>query len=260
MAKRLSRKTRSTQSNRLGYQSLEPRQLLATTSTLDPAIGQLTIHLSEQNDTAIVDTDDGRVTVNGNLDLDSNVSGVQSLSVQDLRTLTVNGSALEGQTLRLLGDFSESNGAGLDSVTISVVDQITVLGNYDIENDFRVSAPDAQQPFQSSIDEQTGRLIVGGSLSVDYGADVLLDAGISAHQFGLVEGNFDGNLFIRSKEIEFGNTIVAEELYLDARFTHQIADTSVSATRLTNLGGVDLRNNKNDLTKSHCFRGCSKFT
>jgi hypothetical protein len=227
------------------YQLFEEKQLLATISTLDVATGTWEVQLTEAHDEVVIDTDSGLATINSSEDLDSVDPGVQALSVQDLQHLIIQGSGLSNQSANLNGDYGAGIAKSLENISIKSVDKLSISGNYEIQKDLTVEAPQASQPFQV----KSAQVNVGNVLGVEYGADVLLNDSASQLNFGSIQGDFGGDLFIREDEIDLGQVHVAEELVVDARWIRQLKNTYVTATKLTNFGGLNLNSSLNDFDR-----------
>ncbi len=156
------------------YQALEERRVLTTLVFFDTISGQLTIDMTENNDTVVVSISGGNVTVNGSDDLDTSLAGVQTANFADVTSMEINGGAFNtNQALTLNGDFSNASGGQLNQLTISNVESILFGGDYQLSGDFSVSSVNPG----SGLSDSTGRLRVGGATTIDAGGnDVVLNA------------------------------------------------------------------------------------
>lgn len=118
---------RSTSNQQQTYEALEPRQMLAVTAMFDN--GALNIELNLPGDTAIVDVDQGNVTVNGELvDTDSEQAGIQAAAVADVTNLTFTAeSGVTDAAVELNGLFDSGS---LISLSLNDINQVLLNGSY----------------------------------------------------------------------------------------------------------------------------------
>ena len=151
----------------ISYGTLEERRVLATTAAF--ASGILTVSLSEANDTAVINVVNENVTVNGN----NQVLGVNSagtLSANSVRQITVIGaSGVGGQSLVLNGNFTDAAGRDLNNVVVSNVNQVSVLGGYDVDQSFNVTLDGSGGGIGDGPNDGSGRLVVGGTTTINAG-------------------------------------------------------------------------------------------
>ncbi len=151
----------------VNYGTLEDRRVLATTAAF--ASGILTVTLSEANDTAIINVANENVTVNGSSQvLGGNNAG--TLSANAVRQITVVGeSGVAGQSLVLNGNFTDAAGRDLDNVLVSNVNQVSVLGGYDVDQSFNVTLDGSGGSIGDGSAGGGGRLVVGGTTTINAG-------------------------------------------------------------------------------------------
>jgi len=151
----------------LNYGTLEQRRCLATSAVF--ASGILTVSLSEANDTAIVAVADNNVTVNGSDQVPGgSLSG--TLAANAVRQITVLGAVgVAGQSLVLNGNFTDAAGRDLDNVIVSNVNQVSVLGGYDVDAAFNVTLDGSGGGIGDGPADGSGRLVVGGTTTIDAG-------------------------------------------------------------------------------------------
>ena len=139
------------------YDVLEDRNLLAVTALFSG--GVLDIGLSAANEVATVTVnDDGFVAVNGDIDLNSGVAGVQSATTAEVFIIDVAGVAgVANQGAVLAGSF-----ANLEEVEVTGVNDVNFAGSYNISDELNVVLDGADG---GVID--TGVLVVQGTTSID---------------------------------------------------------------------------------------------
>ena len=119
----------------VSYESLEARHLLATLVTFNSLTGELSIDMNDDNDSAIVDVVNGNISVNGSVDIDSNLAGVQTTSADDVKQISVTGDVTKvGIRVELNGDMTTDSGRTLESISIDGINQLVINGLYDLSN------------------------------------------------------------------------------------------------------------------------------
>ena len=150
---------------RLHYQNLEDRRLLAALVSFDAGTGQINIEFTDHNDTATVDVASGNVTVNGSEDVDTVAPGTQTMAFADVRIFSVNGDASKAfQQVTFNGNYSNGNGASLQSISVQNVNVATFNGNYQLAGDLSVRLVNVDGQID---DAATGQLFVGGKTTID---------------------------------------------------------------------------------------------
>lgn len=202
--------TRS-QNKRHDYGLLEDRRLLATTGFLNSVTGHLTVNLTEPQDTAVIDVQQGHVTLNDNEIITLSPWVLANITAANVRSIEING-ATTGlfQSVVFNGDFSNEAGADLQSISVSDVNMITFNGNYELAGDLEAT----MDGYQGQItDSATGRLVVGGLTHINArNNDIIL--------------NNDQNDFIGAVSLRAGHFVAAEKS-LDGRgFSIRIADAN----------------------------------
>lgn len=230
-----------TPGRRHDYAVLEDRRLLAVTTELNAVTGQLTINIigpaMDLDETATIDMELGLVTVNGNIDLDSGMAGIQSLNVADLRSIVVDGSAaIINKVVELRGDYSAANGADLQSITISDVNSIFVLGNYALAGDFVATLDNAGGGIN---DFDSGQLFVGGVTEIDAGENpIVLDNQfndfVGAVSLQISDGNGNSARIHDANDIQFSHVMISHSLTVTAG--GDITDTDDSIISIGDLG------------------------
>ncbi len=152
------------------YGVLEDRNLLASLVAVNPTTGILTVNMDANDDMAVVGiADNGNVTVNGSQDLNSNSAGIQSLPANELTQVAIDGDpARTGQKVAFNANFSGQR--ELQSVEVTDVNQITINQQLTVKTDLyvRMSGTDGQ-----ISDDINGRLIVGGTTTINAGANAI---------------------------------------------------------------------------------------
>ncbi|MEM7453065.1 MAG: hypothetical protein AAF456_01805 [Planctomycetota bacterium] len=157
------------------YTPLEERRVLAAISGFDS--GELSISLTEDNDSAWVSTDGGYVTVNGSRDLDSTTAGVQEYQLEELSSLVINGNpGMLNQSVTLDGEYSTGD---LENLEVINVGSISIPGSYVVAGDLRLHLVGQAGGIN---DADSGQLIVEGVTTINSGeSEVSLDNG--THDF-----------------------------------------------------------------------------
>lgn len=162
----------SARTNQVAYNLLEERTVLATFVGLDVASGNVDVRLSTNADQAIFDVNgSGNVTLNGSDDLDNSIAGTQSLALADLRNITVVNShnGVDGLLFRqqttFNGDFSNANGADLQSISVSGQKFVTFNGTYELAGDLAININSGDVGGLVS-DGTTGTVIVNGATNL----------------------------------------------------------------------------------------------
>lgn len=173
------------------YGTLEERRVLATTAAF--ASGILTVSLSEANDTAVIDVTNDNVTVNGS----SQVLGGGStgtLSPNAVRQITIAGeSGVAGQSVVLNGNFTDAAGRDLDNVVISNVNQVSVLGGYDVDQSFNVTLDGSGGSIGDGPAVGGGRLVVEGTTTINAGNNTIQLDNVT-NDFGRFNGTTTGSI------------------------------------------------------------------
>ena len=170
----------------LSYGTLEERRVLATVAAFVPATGVLTVNLTENSDAAIIDVANDLVTVNGSNQIPGG-DGLLTLSADAVRQITVNGLVGAGdQTVVLDGNFTDAAGRDLNNVIVQNVNQVSVLGAYDVDQNFTVNLDGSGGNVGDGPVDGGGRLIVSGNTTINAGNNsIQLDnAGNDFFQFG----------------------------------------------------------------------------
>jgi hypothetical protein len=165
-------------SNKFQYESLEDRRVLAVLVSFDAGTGHLNVELTDNNDTAVVDIASGNVTVNGSEDLDSATPGTQSIPFPALRSITIDGDNTKAnQQATFNGDYSNANGAALQSMSVEDVRFATINGNYQLAGNFFANLVNGDGQIS---DGTTGQLRVGGTTAIDANNnEIILDNAIN---------------------------------------------------------------------------------
>ena len=158
-------KIKRTRKSGLSYGTLEERRVLAASAAF--ASGILTVSLPDANDTAIIGVANNNVTLDG-----GQIAGINSntLAANDVRQITVvgaNGAA--NQSVVLGGNFTDAAGRDLDNVVISNVNQVSVLGGYDVNQSFNVSLDGTGGGIGDGSVTGGGRLVVDGTTTINAG-------------------------------------------------------------------------------------------
>ncbi|MFK7767735.1 MAG: beta strand repeat-containing protein [Mariniblastus sp.] len=133
-SRRQSSNTNRKRSATFRYDTLEDRQVLASIVGFDAPTGALTVDLTGTNDVAQISILNNNVAVNGSDDL-SAASGTQSAAFTDVRSITITGDpTFAGQNATFLDDFSNANGANIQSISVTGVNNATFLGNYQMSD------------------------------------------------------------------------------------------------------------------------------
>lgn len=201
----LFNKKKSTQPRRvrktgINYGTLEERRVLATTAAFVPATGILTVTLTQDTDTAVIDVVDNNVTVNGSDQVLGSAAG--TLSANAVRQINVNGIVnATDQNLVLNGNFTDAAGRDLNDVNISNVNEVFVFGDYEIDNSFNVTLDGTGGGITDGPVGGSGTLVVGGTTTINAGNnDVRLDN--VANDFNLFNATTFGSV---NNDIELGD-------------------------------------------------------
>ena len=180
----------------LSYGTLEERRVLATTAAFVGGI--LTVTLTEDLDNAVVDVQDNNVTING-----SDQIGLGNVAANDVRQITVNGLPGAGnQTLVLDGNFTDAAGRDLNNVSVQNVNQVSVLGAYDIDQNFSVNLDG------SGGNVGDGPAVNGGRLRVS--GDTIINAGNNSIQLDSSTNDFDS--FSATTTSSINNNIIVSDI------------------------------------------------
>ena len=152
------------------YGTLEDRNLLATLIEVNPGNGHLTINMNANDDVAVVGiADNGNVTVNGNQDLNTAAAGVQTLPADNMTRVAIDGDpARTGQTVAFNADFTGQR--ELQSVEVTDVNQISINNQLTVITDLDVRLSGTNGRIGDATD---GRVIVGGTTTIDAGANAI---------------------------------------------------------------------------------------
>ncbi len=163
-----SSKIHRTRKRGLSYGALEERRVLATTAAFIPATGVLTVTLSDANDNAVVEVVNNFVTVNGSDQiLINSVAG--PLSANDVRQITISGNVgSSDQTVVLDGNFTDAAGRDLNNVFIQNVNQVSVLGDYEVDQNFTAFLDGTNGGIGDGLNDATGgSLVVAGTTTIN---------------------------------------------------------------------------------------------
>ena len=181
-----SKRRRKATESGVGYSHLESRCLLATVAMFDAATGSISISMDAPGDQAIVDVSNGLITVNGSSQFGDG-AGATTVALSEANSIDVTGNGLSDTTAELKGDFS-SSAASLNSITLTGVDVVRPLGEFNLEsltavgvnvisatlsNEISVSGDiniDVGESFYSRAN-----LSVGGSTNISSGGDLHLE-------------------------------------------------------------------------------------
>ena len=237
----------------LNYGTLEERRVLATTAAFVPGTGILTVTLTQNTDDAVIDVVNDNVTVNGNEQITIG-GGSGTLQANAVRQITVNGlPGAVNQTVALNGNFTDAAGRDLNTVSVQNVNQVSVLGAYDVDQNFTVLLDGTGGSVADGPLEDGGRLIVGGNTTINAGNNsVQLDnttndfSQFSATTTGSINNNIivsDINSIVLSTiDSSGGLTVVAGGGISDVGDIEVERDASFSGTNIS-LGGDDVTTN-----------------
>ena len=235
----------------LSYGTLEERRVLATTAAFIPLSGVLTVTLSENTDDAVIDVVDDVVTINGS---DQIAGSVGTLSADAVRQITVNGLAgAANQTLALNGNFTDAAGRDLNNVFIQNVNQVSVLGAYDVDQNFTVFLDGSGGNVADGPVAAGGRLVVGGNTTINAGNNsVQLDNATNdfATFSAITTSSINNNIVVSDvnsidlSDIDSagGLTVVAGGAISDSGDVEVERDGILTATNIS-LGGDDVTTN-----------------
>jgi hypothetical protein len=152
------------------YGTLEARNLLATLIEVNQATGDLTVQLTDNNDTAVIAIDgNDNVTVNGAQDLDTGRLGIQTLPASQITDLVIEGNVSRtGQSVVFNDNFTGNK--TFASVNLSDVSQVTINGKAHVSGDFDANMTGSGGRFG---DATTGQLVVGGRANINAAANTI---------------------------------------------------------------------------------------
>jgi hypothetical protein len=154
----------------ISYGTLEDRRVLAATAAF--ASGVLTVSLSEANDSAIIGVANNNVTIDGNQISAGNNAG--TVSANAVRQITVSGAGgAANQSVVLGGNFTDAAGRNLNNVVISNVNQVSVLGGYDVNQAFNVTLDGSGGSIGDGPAGGGGRLVVDGTTTINAGNNTI---------------------------------------------------------------------------------------
>jgi hypothetical protein len=220
MSSKKRNKINRRKNNTPSYETLEERRVLATLLGYDGA-GGLTVQITSNDDAAVIDVaSNGNVTVNGSQDLSTTELGTQSANFADLRSVTVTGGlGIVRQAATFNGDFSNANGANLQSINVTRVGDVHFNGNYELAGNLNV-----EMDLVSGIvsggslnDNATGQIKVNGTTNiVANNGQVLLDN--AANDFvGAVDVTSDNSVTMRDvNDIQFSDVTLGGSLIVTA--------------------------------------------
>ena len=234
----------------LSYGTLEERRVLATTALFVPGTDTLTVTLTQNTDDAVIDVVDDVVTVNNQA-----VNGVGGpLQANDVRRISVEGLVnANNQTVVLNGNFTDAAGRDLDSVFVQNVNQVSVLGAYDVDQNFTVFLDGSGGNVADGPVADGGRLIVAGTTTINAGNNsIQLDNATNdfAQFSAATTSSINNNIVVSDlNSIELsgidsagGLTVVAGGAISDAGDIEVERDASFTATNIS-LGGDDVTTN-----------------
>jgi len=227
---RTKSKVKRSRKSGLSYGTLEERRVLAASAAF--ASGILTVTLPDANDSAIIDVVDDDVTLNGS-DQIAIGSNIGALAANAVRQITIVGaSGLGGQTVVLGGNFTDAGGRNLDNVLVSNVNQVSVLGGYDVSQSFNVALDGSGGGIGDGAAVGGGRLVVDGTTTINAGNNpIRLDN--TTNDFGRFNGTTTGS---SNNDIVLGdaNAIVFTGI-------QSAGDLVVTAgTSVTDVAGADI--------------------
>lgn len=217
-----NRGPRRSRKSGLSYGVLEERRVLATTAAFVPGTDVLTITMSENNDTAIVDVVNDVVTVNGTEVAGGN--GIGTLSANAVRQISVTG-VVNGpnQTLVLDGNFTDAAGRDLNNVFIQSVNQVSILGSYEVDQNFTALLDGSGGGIGDGPSDGIGRLIVGGTTTINAGANT-------------VQLDNDTNDFFRFNATTTGS--INNDIIVSDRNAIELTGIQSSGDLIVNAGGT----------------------
>lgn len=237
--KKHSRSRYSDGNKKHSYDRLEQRNLLAVTSFFDD--GSLIVSLSEPMDVAIVDSDDGIVSVNGEI-VDADGAGFSPLGVEQVSTIILAGNdGLTDTRVILNGSFDTGD---LQEISFSGINQVEINGSYRVA-DIQGELVGASGSFSGLGELQVSNLLTLNPQPNSAGSfDVLLSN--TSNDFATVAIQTTGNVELFDiDDIELGG-LAAANLSVQAEGSiTQAADATIVITDHTNLTAeeIDLGNN-----------------
>ena len=234
----------------LSYGTLEERRVLTTVAAFVPGTDVLTVTLTQNTDDAVINVVDNEVLVNNQVVAGSN----GNLQANEVSRINVNGLAGAGdQTLVLNGNFTNNAGRALDSVFVQSVNQVSVLGAYDVGQNFTVFLDGSGGSVADGPVADGGRLIVAGNTSINAGNNsVQLDNATNdfATFSATTTSSINNNIFVSDlNSIELsdidssgGLTVVSGGAISDSGDIEVERDASFTATNIS-LGGDDVTTN-----------------
>ena len=245
-----TRRKNSRNSNSLGYDNLEAKNLLTTLVSFNASTQNLGINLTATNDVAVVDVaTNGNITVNGSQDLNSNADGVQAIAASSLNSITVVGNAGTNQQLTLNGNYSNAAGRSIQSVQASGIRSFTVNGNYQLGGNLSVT-----------LDEAGGQVGQGAASLLQVGGSTTINANSNSVTLLNANNDFVGDVNVTTSvgdiELADANNISFSNVSTTGDFTvnagGNIVDSvgsSIAVTGITRFdgGNVVLGDNTGDL-------------
>lgn len=233
---RANPKRRTRKSSKLAaYDSLEPRQLLATLVSFNVGSGELTVDLTDNSDTAVVDVSGGNITVNGAMDIDSGTTGVQIVAANDIRQITVNGSfTKKNQSVTLNGDMSNLAGRDLVTINIDTVNLIEINGDYELSDRLDVLLVGNNGIVD---DGATGRLRVAGETNIVANNNAVL-LNNASNDFGgsVTASNSGGGSMIFADANDFAMQSILASGFIQVFAGGAITDATDSQINVTGVG------------------------
>ena len=188
--KKSSATPRRTRKKGLAYGTLEERRVLATTAAFVPATGILTVTLSQDGDNAAIDVENGNVVVNEGNPAGGTGTGL-TVAANSVNQITIAG--LQGalnQSATFSGNFA---GRNLNNVVISNVNQVSVLGNYEVAQALNVTLDGVNGGIGDGPAVGSGRLAVGGATTINAGQNtIFLDNALN--DFASFNGTTTGSI------------------------------------------------------------------
>ena len=251
---RLSQQKRRKNTNH-NYGTLEDRNLLATLVDVNVGSGSLTINMNAHRDAAVVGVaDNGNVTVNGSQDLNTAAAGTQTLSANNMTSVTIEGdSARRLQTVTFDADFNGQR--ELQSVEISEVNEITVKSHLKITGDLDVQMSGTNGRIIS--DASSGRLTVGGTTTIDAGANTigLNNAGNDFNRLNVTTtgGDFHAAINDETGIVLTGVQTTGNFVLYAGGFVQDAANTTIEIGGTANFSGsaIQLGDHAGDTTNFH---------
>ena len=159
-----NRKSNRQSKNQYQYSTLEDRRVLASIVAFDAGSGTLTVTMDATNDVAQIDIANGNIEVNNSEDTSTADAGTQTVAFTALRNIVIVGDAGQvNQSASFDGDYSTGSGGLLQSITVTNVNDVSFLNQYDLSGDLSLTLNDSGGLVS---DRGPARLFVGGTTSL----------------------------------------------------------------------------------------------